>query len=94
MIAAYAGCFGEYPFLAEKYGHAQFLFGGGMEHQTCTSLGVFNEYIVAHELAHQWWGDLVTCRDFHHVWVNEGFATYCEALWAEATAARPPTTRT
>jgi len=86
MIAAYAGYFGEYPFVAEKYGHAQFLFGGGMEHQTCTSLGVYIEYVVAHELAHQWWGDLVTCRDFHHIWVNEGFATYCEALWAEATS--------
>jgi hypothetical protein len=86
MIAAYAGIFGEYPFIAEKYGHAQFLWGGGMEHQTCTSLGVFNEYIVAHELSHQWWGDLVTCRDFHHIWVNEGFATYCEALWSEAVS--------
>jgi len=85
MIAAYAGDFGEYPFVAEKYGHSQFLFSGGMEHQTCTGLGVFNEYVVAHELGHQWWGDLVTCRDFHHVWLNEGFATYCEALWAEAT---------
>jgi hypothetical protein len=87
MIAAYAGYFGEYPFLAEKYGHAQFLWSGGMEHQTCTSLGgnAIIEYIVAHELGHQWWGDLVTCRDFHHVWVNEGFATYCEALWAEST---------
>ncbi len=84
MIAAYAVHFGEYPFLAEKYGHAQFQFGGGMEHQTCTSLGVFNESVVAHELAHQWWGDLVTCRDFHHIWLNEGFATYGEALWAEA----------
>jgi len=86
MIAAYADVFGEYPFIAEKYGHAQFLFGGGMEHQTCTGLGVFIEYVVAHELAHQWWGDLVTCRDFHHIWVNEGFATYCEALWAEAVS--------
>ena len=87
MIAAYAAYFGEYPFVAEKYGHAEFLWSGGMEHQTCTSLGsnAIIEYIVAHELSHQWWGDLVTCRDFHHVWLNEGFATYCEALWAEAT---------
>ena len=84
MIATYAGLFGEYPFVAEKYGHAQSLYGGGMEHQTCSSLPIFNETIEAHELAHQWWGDLVTCRDFHHIWLNEGFATYCEALWAEA----------
>jgi aminopeptidase N len=84
MISAFAARFGPYPFLAEKYGHAEFPWGGGMEHQTCTSLGSFNEYVVAHELGHQWWGDLVTCRDFQHVWLNEGFATYCEALWVEA----------
>ena len=84
MIAAYAARYGEYPFLAEKYGHAEFTFGGGMEHQTCTSLGTYNESVVAHELGHQWWGDRVTCRDFQHVWLNEGFATYSEALWSEA----------
>ena len=84
MLTAYAARVGPYPFLDEKYGHAQFLFGGGMEHQTCTSLGAFNEFVVAHELGHQWWGDHVTCRDFHHIWLNEGFATYMEALWAEA----------
>ena len=84
MLAAFASRFGEYPFIAEKYGHAEFTFGGGMEHQTCTSLGTYNESVVAHELTHQWWGDLVTCRDFHHIWLNEGFATYGEALWAEA----------
>jgi aminopeptidase N len=84
MIGAYAARFGEYPFLDEKYGHAEFPWGGGMEHQTCTSLGAFYESVVAHELGHQWWGDMITCRDFHHVWLNEGFATYCEAIWAES----------
>lgn len=84
MIGAYAARMGEYPFKNEKYGHAEFPFGGGMEHQTCTSIGAFPEYVVAHELMHQWWGDMVTCRDFHHIWLNEGFATYGEALWAEA----------
>jgi cytochrome c1 len=84
MLGAYAARFGPYPFQDEKYGHAQFQFSGGMEHQTCTSLGAFAEFIVAHELGHQWWGDLVTCRDFHHVWLNEGFATYMEAIWAES----------
>jgi len=39
---------------------------------------------MVHELAHQWWGDWVTCHDFRHLWLNEGFATYGEALWAEA----------
>jgi hypothetical protein len=84
MMGAFASRFGEYPFIAEKYGHAQFLFGGGMEHQTCTSLGAYSEWVMAHELAHQWWGDMVTCRDFHHIWLNEGLATLSEALWAEA----------
>jgi aminopeptidase N len=84
MISEFAARFGEYPFLDEKYGHSDVVFGGGMEHQTMTSLGSFLERVVAHELAHQWWGDLVTCRDFHHIWLNEGFATYSEALWAES----------
>jgi hypothetical protein len=84
MLGAYATRFGPYPFQDEKYGHAQFNFSGGMEHQTCTSLGAFVEFVVAHELGHQWWGDLVTCRDFHHIWLNEGFATYMEAIWAES----------
>ncbi|MFH1143822.1 MAG: M1 family aminopeptidase [Candidatus Eisenbacteria bacterium] len=83
MIAYFATIYGEYPFMGEKYGHAEFLWGGGMEHQTCTSLGAFYESIIAHELAHQWWGDMVTCADFHHIWLNEGFARYAEALWFE-----------
>ncbi len=81
MITYFASVYGEYPFVNEKYGHAQFLWGGAMEHQTCTSTGAFYETIIAHELAHQWWGDMVTCADFHHIWLNEGFAVYSEALW-------------
>jgi aminopeptidase N len=85
MITTYASLFGEYPFLEEKYGHAEFTWGGGMEHQTITSLGGWSEYLIVHELAHMWWGDMITCNDFHHIWLNEGFATYSEALWAEQT---------
>lgn len=85
MLRSFAGRFGEYPFLDEKYGHAQVPFSGGMEHQTITSLGSNQELVVAHELAHQWWGDEVTCADFHDIWLNEGFATYCEALWQESS---------
>jgi hypothetical protein len=81
MIAAYATMFGEYPFIEEKYGHAEFQWGGGMEHQTISSLGHWGETLIAHELAHMWWGDMITCNNFHHIWLNEGFATYSEALW-------------
>jgi len=84
MIEAFAGYFGEYPFIDEKYGHAEFTRGGGMEHQTITSLWGSAEYLIAHELAHQWFGDYVTCENFHHIWMNEGFATYSEALWLES----------
>ena len=58
--------FGEYPFVDEKYGQADFLWGGGMEHQTCTSYGSWNEGLYAHEIAHQWWGDMITCDTYHH----------------------------
>jgi len=87
MLHVFATGFGEYPFLAEKYGHAQIDWGGGMEHQTLTSLNysAYSPWLIAHELAHQWWGDLVTCATFHHIWLNEGFATWAEAYWREVT---------
>ncbi len=83
MIVSFVQFFGEYPFINEKYGHAEFGWGGGMEHQTITSLGGWSESLIAHELAHMWWGDMITCASFHHIWLNEGFATYAEALWWE-----------
>jgi hypothetical protein len=89
----FAQKFGEYPFLSEKYFTASHTDGAGMEHQTCTSMpgnetdgvGVSDGYNRrnVHELAHQWFGDLITCRTFDHLWLNEGFATYCEALFYE-----------
>ncbi|MDX2472958.1 MAG: M1 family aminopeptidase [Candidatus Krumholzibacteria bacterium] len=85
MIGTFAGAYGEYPFVNEKYGHAEFTWGGGMEHQTITSMGGYSEDLISHELAHQWWGDMVTCADFGHIWLNEGFATWSEAYWAEQT---------
>jgi hypothetical protein len=85
MIEAFAQGYGEYPFVDEKYGHAEFVWGGGMEHQTISSMGGWSEDLISHELAHQWWGDMVTCADFGHIWLNEGFATWSEAYWKETT---------
>ncbi len=68
---------------------------GGMENTTCTTLytdilhdeiahlDYNSDDVVSHELAHQWFGDFITCRDWQHIWLNEGFATYCEALYVE-----------
>lgn len=80
-LRIYSDLFGLYPFITEKYGHSEFGWGGGMEHQTMTSLGGFSASLTAHELAHQWFGDMITCRTWPHVWLNEGFATFCEHLF-------------
>lgn len=75
--------FETYPFSDEKYGHAQCGFGGGMEHTTVSFMGNFSRGLIAHELAHQWFGDKVTCGTWQDIWLNEGFATYLSGMVIE-----------
>jgi hypothetical protein len=98
MLAVYDSVFGEYPFLQEKYGMAEVPTDpfAAMEHQTLTSYGDLlvtgnhrYDMIVAHELAHSWWGNCVTPAAWEEIWLSEGFATYSEALWAEHLGGLP-----
>ncbi len=83
----FLNCFGEllgkYPFAKEKYGHCLVPFGGGMEHQTMTTISNTSYNLISHELMHQWFGDLVTCATWQDIWINEGFASYGEYLALE-----------
>ena len=96
MMKHFSKLFGyQYPY--PKYDQvivSDFLFGA-MENTTATTIAdralldrqaardVSSEDLVSHELAHQWWGDVVTCKDWSHLWLNEGFATYAETLYKE-----------
>lgn len=86
MTNYYSQIFCEHPF--EKDGFASVSgFGGGMEHQTLTTIGPSGwssvMSLISHEFAHQWFGDMITCGTWADLWLNEGFATYCEALYYE-----------
>lgn len=90
MLSCFGNKFGEYPFSSEKYGIALFNWGGAMENQTCTSYGSYLidglhtfDWVMAHELAHQWLGDQVTCQTWKDLWLQEGGASYLENIWYE-----------
>jgi len=96
MLAHHVARFGPYPFMREKYGVVEMAKPSYREHQTLPGYGPrfitgdhLNDRILAHELAHQWFGDALTVRNWSHVWLNEGFATYAAFLWREQTKGRP-----
>ncbi|MGB5107770.1 MAG: M1 family metallopeptidase [Candidatus Zixiibacteriota bacterium] len=87
MLNIYSDAFGIYPFVNEKLANVNCGVYGTMEHQTCSFHDPFSfydpVYLLIHENAHQWWGDMITCKTFHHVWLNEGFGTYSESIFYE-----------
>lgn len=90
-ITVFSRLFGEYPFIKEKYGVAEFLWNkGALENQTITGIGSvfisgmgFQKDLLVHELAHSWWGNAVSPADWKDIWLNEGFANYSTALYYE-----------
>lgn len=79
-ISSFSEKFGDYPYKSEKYGHAEWKRGGGMEHSTMSFMANYTFGLITHELAHQWFGNQVTCGTWSDIWLNEGFAEYGDGL--------------
>ncbi len=96
MVRVFSRLLGvQYPWAKYAQVAVQDFIFGGMENTSSTTqtdltlhdkrahLDFSSDPLVSHELAHQWFGDLLTCRDWSHAWLNEGFATFFEAIWRE-----------
>lgn len=89
MLETFSDVFGLYPFVGEKYGVVEtgdpVESQQSMENQTVSSMRQLADFTrtMAHELAHQWWGDEITVSTWNHAWLHEGFATYSEAIFEE-----------
>ncbi|HOP06038.1 MAG TPA: M1 family aminopeptidase [candidate division Zixibacteria bacterium] len=90
IMTELSSLYGTYPYVNCKYGHATTEYWGATEHITMTSTSImpeyssywgFEEYVVAHEMSHSWFGDMISCKSWADIWLNEAWATYSEALY-------------
>ena len=83
IINFFESIVGNYPFRTEKYGHARAGLNGGMEHTTVSFMNSWGRSLIAHEMAHQWFGDKITCGTWKDIWLNEGITEYLAGLDVE-----------